>query len=78
MEGHANEPVIASFLYRHLAWHVKLKEAQAKKALEKKSRKVKVTNANNNENNVGSKTNNLLLANQIVNDIVHNVTGWDN
>jgi len=65
-------------LDKHLAWHVKLKEAQAKKALEKKLRKVKVTNANNNENNVGSKTNNLLLANQIVNDIVHNVTGWDN
>ena len=56
--------------HRHLAWHDrKLKEAQAKKALERKSRKVKV-----NENEVGEKTNNLLLANQIVNDIVLSVT----
>jgi len=65
-------------LDKHLAWHVKLKEAQAKKALERKSRKVKVTNGNNNENDVGAKTNNLLLANQIVNDIVLNVTEGDN
>ena len=53
---------------------MKLKKAQAKKALERKSRKVKVSNANNNENEVGEKTNNLLLANQIVNDIVLSVT----
>jgi len=57
-------------LEKHLAWHDrKLKDAQAKKALERKSRKVKV-----NENEVGEKTNNLLLANQIVNDIVLSVT----
>ena len=56
--------------HRHLAWHDrKVKDAQAKKALERKSRKVKV-----NENEVGEKTNNLLLANQIVNDIVLSVT----
>jgi len=62
-------------LDKHLAWHDrKLKEAQAKKALERKSRKVKVSNANNNGNEVGEKTNNLLLANQIVNDIVLSVT----
>ena len=42
--------------------------------MERKSRKVKVTVANNNENEVGVKTNNLLLANQIVNDIVLHVT----
>lgn len=62
-------------LDKHLAWHdMKLKKAQAKKALERKSKKVKVSNANNNENEVGEKTNNLLLANQIVNDIVLSVT----
>ena len=69
---------IAIVLHRHLAWHRKLKEAQAKKAMERKSRKVKVNAANNNENEVGVKTNNLLLANQIVNDIVLSVTKGGN
>ena len=66
----------AYVLCRHMAWHRKLKEAQAKKAMEKKSRKV--TSSNNNENKEGSKTNILLLANQIVNDIVLQVCQTDN
>ena len=71
--------VASTVLHRHLAWHDrKLKEAQAKKALERKSRKMKVSNANNNGNEVGEKTSNLLLANQIVNDIVLSVTERDN
>ena len=61
---------------RHLAWHVKLNEAKAKRALERESRKS--STSKEEEKKVQAKTSNLLLVNTIVNDIVLDVTATDN
>ena len=61
---------------RHLAWHVKLNEAKAKRALERESRKS--STSKKEEKKVQAKTSNLLLVNTIVNDIVLDVTATDN
>ena len=59
-----------------MAWHVKLNEAKAKRALERESRKS--STSNKEEKKVQAKTSNLLLVNTIVNDIVLAVTETDN
>jgi len=63
-------------LDKHLAWHVKLNEAKAKRALERESRKS--STSKEEEKKVQAKTSNLLLVNTIVNDIVLDVTATDN
>ena len=59
-----------------MAWHVKLNEAKAKRALERESRKS--STSKEGEKKVQAKTSNLLLVNTIVNDIVLDVTATDN
>ena len=59
-----------------MAWHVKLNEAKAKRALERESRKS--STSNQEEKKVQTKTSNLLLVNTIVNDIVLDVIATDN
>ena len=59
-----------------MAWHVKLNEAKAKRALERESRKP--STSNREVKKVQAKTSNLLLVNTIVNDIVLAVTETDN
>ena len=59
-----------------MAWHVKLNEAKAKRALERESRKS--STSKEEEKKVQAKTSNLLLVNTIVNDIVLDVIATDN